>query len=132
MFHCSLQLMWDLTIHPLGASALTYCSVFGSDTICNSHIPNKEGPLWAFPFRLPLKVLKCVGRGFHTLIRNVSFPSPTDMGSHNPPSLGSASLLAYCPVFDSNIICNSPTASKYCSLWTFLFGLSLKVLKRVC
>ena len=28
-----------------------------------------------------------LGRGFHTLIKNVLFPSPTDMGSHNPPFL---------------------------------------------
>ena len=26
-----------------------------------------------------------LGRGFHTLIRNISFPSPTNVGSHNPP-----------------------------------------------
>ena len=26
-----------------------------------------------------------LGRGFHTLIKNVSFSSPTDVGSHNPP-----------------------------------------------
>ena len=40
-----------------------------------------------FPFQAPLKVFKTrlLGRGFHTLIKNDSFPSPTDMGSHNPP-----------------------------------------------
>ena len=31
---------------------------------------------------------RLLGRGFHTLIKNVSFSSPTDMGSHNPPPLG--------------------------------------------
>ena len=25
-----------------------------------------------------------LGRGFHTIIKNASFPSPTDVGSHNP------------------------------------------------
>ena len=41
-------------------------------------------PLWAFPFRLPLKVFKTrlLERGFHTLLKNVSFSSPTDVGSH--------------------------------------------------
>ena len=28
-----------------------------------------------------------LGRVFHTLIKNVLFPSPTDVGSHNPPPL---------------------------------------------
>ena len=44
-------------------------------------------PLLAFPFELPLKVFKTrlLGRGFHTLIKNVLFPSSTDVGSHNPP-----------------------------------------------
>ena len=43
-------------------------------------------PLWAFPFGLSLKVFKTrlLGRGFHTLIKGVSFSSPTDVGSHNP------------------------------------------------
>ena len=38
---------------------------------------------------LSLKVFKTclLGRGFHTLIKNVSFSSPTDVGSHNPPLL---------------------------------------------
>ena len=45
-------------------------------------------------------------RGLHTLIRNVSFPSPTDVGSHNPLRWGPASSLAHCPVSDSNTICN--------------------------
>ena len=27
----------------------------------------------------------CLRRGFHTLINNASFPSPTDVASHNPP-----------------------------------------------
>ena len=50
--------------------------------------------LWTFPFGIPLKVFKMhiLGRGFHTLMKNVSFPPPTDMGSHNPTPLGSSVL----------------------------------------
>ena len=45
-------------------------------------------PLWNFPSGLPLKVFKTclLDEGFHTLIKNVSFTSPTDVRSHNPPS----------------------------------------------
>ena len=55
---------------------------------CNS------STLSAFPFGLPLKVFKTclLGRGFHTLIKNASFPSPTDVGSHNPPPFGAQRL----------------------------------------
>ena len=42
-----------------------------------------------FPFGIPPKVFKTrlLGRGFHTLIKNVSFSPPTNMGSYNPPHL---------------------------------------------
>ena len=82
--------------------------------------------IWIFSFGLLLKILKMrpLGRRFHTLIKNVSFPylipSPTD---HNPPPFGaqrprwytascpplwsSASSLAYFPVSDSDTICNT-------------------------
>ena len=41
-----------------------------------------------FPFRLTLKVFKTrlLGKGFHTLIKGVSFSFPTKVGHHNPPS----------------------------------------------
>ena len=29
-----------------------------------------------------------LGRDFHIFIKNVSLPSPTNVGSHNPPPLG--------------------------------------------
>ena len=50
-------------------------------------------------FGLPLKFFKtCLSRrSFHTLIKNASFPSPTNMGSHNPPR-GLASSLALVPL----------------------------------
>ena len=41
---------------------------------------SRNCPLWAFPHGFKTRLL---GRGFHTLIRNVSFPSPTEVGSHN-------------------------------------------------
>ena len=46
--------------------------------------------LWTFCFKLILKIFKtCMyGRGFHTLIKGVSFSSPTDVGSYNPPPSG--------------------------------------------
>ena len=47
-------------------------------------------------------------RGFHILIKGVSFSSTTDVGSHNPPR---------------------PSASRYCPLWALSFELPLKVLK---
>ena len=48
----------------------------------------------SFPFGLALKIFKTrlLGRGFHTLIKSVSFSSPTDVGSHNPPPLESSVL----------------------------------------
>ena len=78
--------MWDLTIHPLGdpTSSLAHRPVSGSDIICN--IPNP--PLADIvPFELSLNVFKMhlLGRGFHTLMRNVSFPSPTDVSHTTPP-----------------------------------------------
>ena len=37
--------------------------------------------LWAFPFGILLKVFKThlLGRGFHTLLKNVWLPSPTNV-----------------------------------------------------
>ena len=45
---------------------------------------------WAFSFGLSLEIFKMclVGRDFYTLIKKCFVPSPTDMGSHNPPTLG--------------------------------------------
>ena len=46
-------------------------------------------PLWPIAYHRQPHSFKTrlLGRGFHTLIRNVSFPSPTDVGSHNPSPL---------------------------------------------
>ena len=43
---------------------------------------NRYCPLWTFSFEFPLKVFKTRLRGFHTLIKNDSFSTPTDVGSH--------------------------------------------------
>ena len=78
------------------ASSLAHHSVSSSDTICNG-TASRYCPLWVFPIELPLKVFKTrlLERGFHTLIKNVLFSSPTNVGSHNPPPLWSPmSLLA--------------------------------------
>ena len=74
------------------------------------------------------------GRGFHTLINNVLFPSPTNVGSHNLPSWGPASSLAHRPVSSSDTICNSPIPLltdivRFCLL---RIAVSLMVLKHVC
>ena len=39
--------------------------------------------------------MRLLERGFHTLIKNISLPSLTDVGSHNPLPYGSASSLAH-------------------------------------
>ena len=65
-------------VHPLrnSASSLAHRPVSGSNTITPF-----ECPLWVFSFGLPLKVFKThlLERGFHNLIKNVSFSSPTDV-----------------------------------------------------
>ena len=82
----SPQPIWDLTIHPLSGptSTLTHRPVSSSDTICNSLI---SLPADIVLFRLPLKVFKTclLRRGFHALIKGVSFSSPTAIRSHKRP-----------------------------------------------
>ena len=99
-----LQSMWDpslqgpvsLLAHHLvstplrdSVSSLAHRPVYGSNIICNGRRPLLADIVlfWVFPFRLPHKVFKTrlLRRGFHTLIKNVSFPSPTDVGSHIAP-----------------------------------------------
>ena len=70
-------------VHPLWSSAflLTHRPVFSFNTICNNPSPPLANIVL---FRLSLLGLKTLllGRGFHTFIKNVSFSSPTDVGSH--------------------------------------------------
>ena len=89
-----LQSMWDLPIHPLRGSAFSLAQrvLSSSDTICNSPNP----PLLDIVlFELSLSGFlsrffktRLLGRSFHTLTNNVSFSSPTDVGSHNSPPFG--------------------------------------------
>ena len=64
------------------ASSLAHRSVSSSGTICNNPSP----PLFSlnFSFRASPQGFKTrlLGRGFHTLIKNVLFSSSTDVGSH--------------------------------------------------
>ena len=73
-------------IHPFwgSASSLAHHPVSSFDTICNSSSPPLANIVL---FGLSLKVFKTclLRRGFHTLIKGVSFSYPTDVGSHNLP-----------------------------------------------
>ena len=77
---------------PFGpAFLLAHRSVSGFDTIFNRpNLPLADVVLFGFPFRYSPQGFKTrlLGRGFHTLINNASFSSPTDVGSHNPPIIG--------------------------------------------
>ena len=85
--------------------------------------------------RQPYGFKTCLlGRGFHIPIKNASFSSPTDVGSHNPPPWGPTSLLAHRSVSGSDAICNSLSSPL---AWIIYFGplciaVSLTVLKCVC
>ena len=101
--HFLLQLMWTPQSTPFVAQRpcwhIASCPPpFGTQpprwdiARCRALIPfvmpkpaaSRYCPLWAFSFGLPLKVFKMglLGRSFHTLIKNASFSSPTDRGSH--------------------------------------------------
>ena len=111
------QPMWDLTIHPSSGPNILACTrsplqsmsfpslvdvgvtsllahypVSGFNTICNSSSPSLANIVL---FRLSLKIFKMclLERGFCTLIKNVLFYSPTDVGYYNPYPSG-ASVLA--------------------------------------
>ena len=97
--HSLLQSIWDPLFHPPSGpsvlagtpshvhplwdstSSLAHRSMSDFDTICNDPSPPLADLVL---FGLPLKVFKTclLGRGFHTLIKNVSFSSPTDVRSH--------------------------------------------------
>ena len=114
--HSPLQSMWDLTIHPLsGPSVLagTPPSVWH----CNSSSPLLVN---FFLFGLSLKVFKTrlLGRSFHTLIKNVSFSSPNNVRSHNPPPFRTSVLADTCSPLQSmwdltlNMLNSSQTISE--------------------
>ena len=81
MFRSPPQPMWDLTIHsPRCLALISFCNI-SSPPLANIVLFGLS------PFELHLKVVKMcmLGRGFHTFIKNVSFSSPADVGSDNPP-----------------------------------------------
>ena len=112
-FSLDLQMMYDpkWCTFPLSLSSLTAGSVSVTTQVHAIVLLN-------FHFRVSPQVIKMrlLGRGLHTLIKNVSFSSRTDVGSHNPPPFalvpfsnqcgtsqsaplrGPASLLAHCLV----------------------------------
>jgi len=116
MFRSPLQPMWDLTIYlPWGpTSSLVHYSIPGSDTICNNSSPQLVNIVRFGPLRnaVSFTVLKrpLLGRGFHTLLRNISFSFPTNVRSHNLIPLGDpTSSLSHYSVSSSNTICNNPS-----------------------
>ena len=103
----------------------TMCIYIQTQLVCNLSIAltsvqkkykkcnNSSPPLTDIVLKMCL-----LGRGLHTLIRNVSFLYPTDVGSHNPPSLGAqrpCRHTARC----LTLIHPKPTASRYCPIWAF-------------
>ena len=64
-------------------SSLAHCPVSSSNNICDSPSPSPP-PADIILFGLFSRFLKCVCQGevFKTLIKNVSFSSPTNVGSH--------------------------------------------------
>ena len=65
-----------------------------------------------------------LGRGFHTLVRNASFPSPTDLGSHNLPPLGAQCFrwhTARYLTLISFVTAPKSTATRYCPLWAITY-----------
>ena len=95
----------------VGSGASIYCPLWS--------------PFWASTQGFKTRMLE---RGFHTLIKNASVSSLTNVGSHNPPPSGSsvlrdpASSLAHHSVSDSDTVCNGPSPPLANIV---LFGLSL-------
>ena len=99
-----LQSMWDLSNPPIwgSTSLLAYCLVLtplrgsasllthrpmcGSDIIYNSLSPPLANiVLFGLSFLcFPSRFSKRLGNDFHTLIKNASFSSPIEVGSHLP------------------------------------------------
>ncbi|KAG7017794.1 hypothetical protein SDJN02_19660 [Cucurbita argyrosperma subsp. argyrosperma] len=82
---------------------------------------------------LSLKVFKMrlLRRGFHALIKNALFPSPTNVGSHNPPPFGSSVLVGtpsgvHSP-FGLNVLAGTPPS--VLTLIPFVFAEVFRVLR---
>ena len=87
------------------------------------------------PLRIAVSLTVLLERGFHALIRNVLFSSPTDMGSHNLHPLGGPmSSLAHRSVSRSSTICNnsSPPLTDIVRFGPLRIVISLTIINRIC
>ena len=93
------------------ASSLAHRPVSDSHTICNRpSLPRVDIVLFRFS---PQSFKTCLlGRGFHTLIKNDLFHSPTNVRSHKPPLLGTTSSLALVPLSNQYV----PLSNQYVPL----------------
>ena len=72
--------------HGSPTSSLTHRLVTGSDTICNSLSSSSVDIVYFDPLHITVNLTifqtRLLGRGFHTLIKNASFSSLTNVRSH--------------------------------------------------
>ena len=80
------------------------------------------------------RISQSAHKGFHTLIKNASFLSPTDVRSHNSPPWRLSFSLAHCLVSGFDTICNSPSPSivDIVRFGPLRIAVNLTVLKRDC
>ena len=81
---------------------LDYC-LFPKESSCNSLSPPPVDIVFFKLFLLGFhsRFLKhLLGRGFHTIMKNASFSSSTDVGSYNPLPSGPTSFLSLVPFFN--------------------------------
>ena len=101
-----------------------------------SLLTNIVQSLWTFLFGFSLKVFKTrlLGRGYHTLVRNVLFNSLINVRSHRPLPWDPTSSLAYCLVFGCDTSCNnlSPLLADIVIFELFVSGFSSSFLKHIC
>ena len=89
------------------------CSCF--EIILSSNIVLFGLSLLGFPSRFVKTCL--LRRDFHTLIKNVSFSSPTNVGSHNPPPSVPSALADTCFLLNR---CRTPQSTPLRSPTSFL------------
>ncbi|KAG7020717.1 WD repeat-containing protein DWA2, partial [Cucurbita argyrosperma subsp. argyrosperma] len=75
--------LWDLRKPKVPIQQLPGHTHWTCAVRCN---PEYDGLILVFGFSLmSFPITRLLGKGFHTLINNVSFSSPTNVGYHNPP-----------------------------------------------
>ena len=96
-----------------------------NEIVTTNTTASRYSPFWPVTYcRRPHSLkTRLLGRGFHTLIRNVLFPSPTNMGSLNPPLLGAQHLRWHTARYLALIpfVTAKTTASRYCPLWPITY-----------